>query len=193
MNKKQEFYNKTESNIPRKNIEFFINNLKCEPGHAIELGCGAGNDTIYLIKHGWNVHAIDRENVKDRIMKRLNNEEYKFFRFSQQEFENVILEKNNLLVANFSLPFCNKNDFSDLWNKINDSIAENGYFVGNFFGVNDEWKKTKENMTFLSKDEVLKLFDDFEILNFKEIEEDKETALGEMKHWHLIFVMARKK
>lgn len=55
----------------------------------------------------------------------------------------IELEKNNLIVANFSLSFCNKNDFKKLWDKINGSILKEGYFVGNFFGVNDEWKKQK--------------------------------------------------
>ena len=47
---------------------------------------------------------------------------------------------------------------------------------------------------FLSKDEVLKLFESyFEIIDFQEIEKDGETALNGVKHWHIYNIIARKK
>ena len=48
-------------------------------------------------------------------------------------------------------------------------------------------------MVFLSKTEVLELFKNFDIINFKEKEEDKKTALGVKKHWHIYDVIAKKK
>ena len=189
----EKYYNNTESEKPRKNVQYLIEKVKYNPGKAIELGCGAGNDTVYLIKNNWNVLAIDRESVEERITKRLNNEELEKFRFQKQNFESLELEKNNLIVANYCLPFCNKNNFKELWNKINNSILKDGYFVGNFFGINDEWKSTKEEMTFLTKEQVIELFKDFEIIEFKEVEKDGATGLGKMKHWHIFNVIAKKK
>ena len=189
----EKYYDNTESEKPRNNVKYFVNKIKCHSGKAIELGCGAGNDTVYLIKNNWNVLAIDRESVEERIAKRLNNEELEKFRFQKQNFESLELEKSNLIVANYCLPFCNKNNFKELWNKINDSILKDGYFVGNFFGNNDEWKSTKEEMTFLTKEQVIELFKDFEIIEFKEIEKDDFTGLGKMKHWHIFNVIAKKK
>lgn len=189
----EKYYNNTESEKPRKNVQYLIEKVKYNPGKAIELGCGAGNDTVYLIKNNWNVLAIDRESVEERITKRLNNEELEKFRFQKQNFESLELEKNNLIVANYCLPFCNKNNLKELWNKINNSILKDGYFVGNFFGINDEWKSTKEEMTFLTKEQVIELFKDFEIIEFKEVEKDGATGLGKMKHWHIFNVIAKKK
>lgn len=189
----EQYYNNTESEKPRNNVKYLIEKVKCKPGKAIELGCGAGNDTVYLIKNNWNVLAIDREDVKERIAKRLTKEELAKFTFQKQDFETLKLEENNLIVANYSLVFCNKNHFKDLWNKINDSILEDGYFVGNFFGINDEWKNTKEEMTFLTKEQVIDLFKEFEITEFKEIEKDALTGLGKKKHWHIFDVIAMKK
>ncbi len=107
-------------------------------------------------------------------------------------FKNLSLNPCNLLVANYSLSFCDEKNFENLWNKIVNSISKNGYFVGNFFGKNDSWSK-KTNMTFFTKKEVLNLFSSFEIINFLEIEKDDKTALGKQKHWHIFDIIAKKK
>lgn len=127
MKKIKKYYDNTENNEPSKNLKEFIN-MEVQPGKAIELGCGAGKDTLYLIKNNWDVLAIDKEDVEDRITKKLSSNELKRFRFKKQEFENLELEENNLVVANFSLPFCNKNEFNKLWEKINNSILPNRIF-----------------------------------------------------------------
>lgn len=62
-----------------------------------------------------------------------------------------------------------------------------------FFGTKDSWVEIKPKMVFLSKTEVLELFKNFDIIHFKEIEEDKKTALGVMKHWHIYDIIAKKK
>ena len=191
MKRIEKYYNNTK-NIPPNYITQKFIKLKIKPTNAIELGCGAGRDTEYLIKNGWEVLAIDKEDVKSIITSRLSKEEQKNFKFSKQEFENLQLEKTNLIVANFSLPFCNQNQFVKLWNKINESILKNGYFVGNFFGNNDEWKKQEEEMTFLTKEQVIELFKNFEIIDFKEVEKDCFNGLGIMKHRHIFNVIAKK-
>ena len=48
-------------------------------------------------------------------------------------------------------------------------------------------------MTFLSEKQVIELFKNFEIIEFKEIEKDGITGLGQMKHWHVFNVIAKKK
>lgn len=48
-------------------------------------------------------------------------------------------------------------------------------------------------MTFLSKEKVLNLFKNFEIIEFHENEKDGKTALGITKHWHTFDIIARKK
>lgn len=176
MNNAFKYFDKTKNNMPRTNIRKFVD-MKIKPGICIDLGCGAGNDTIFLIKNGWKVIAIDKENTENIIRNNLNNEEQNSLEFEKQDFENITLKPCDLLVANLSLSFCNKKYFSELWNKIVNSISKDGYFVGNFFGINDTWAN-RPYMTFLSKEDVLDLFLAFEIIYFKEIERNGKTALG---------------
>ena len=50
MKKIEKYYNNVELKEPRKNIQAFIREINCKPSKAIELGCGTGEDAIYLIK-----------------------------------------------------------------------------------------------------------------------------------------------
>lgn len=186
------YYEKTKnSNIP-ENLRMFMN-MKVEPGICIDLGCGAGRDSKFLIKNGWKVIAIDKEDTEKMIRSSLQEEEQNYLKFIKQDFENnIILQSCNLLVANSSLSFCNRKNFDDLWKKIVDSISKDGYFVGNFFGINDSWAN-RPNMVFFTKEEVIKLFSSFEIINFKEVAKNGKTALGVEKHWHVFNVIAKKK
>ena len=95
----ERYYKNTADAKPNYTVKKFIE-LNVEPGNAIELGCGAGRDTVCLIKNGWNVLAIDREDVESRIAAKLEAEELKQFKFLKQKFEDIELEKNNLVVAN---------------------------------------------------------------------------------------------
>lgn len=132
MKKIEKYYESTADANPNYIVKKFIE-LKIEPGNAVELGCGAGRDTIYLIKNGWNVLAIDREDTKELISRKLDNEELKRFEFCCENFENVELRKNTLFVANFSIPFCDKNNFHVLWEKISDSILKERIFCRELF------------------------------------------------------------
>ena len=189
----KDYIESTKYNPPRPLLVKFLE-MKPKAGNAIDLGCGAGADTVCLIKNGWNVISIDIEDTEDLIKERLNKEELTKFKFSRQSFEDVKLDANNLVVANYSIPFCNKHNFKEFWDKIINSIQKDGYFVGNFLGLNDSWVKTKLDKTFLAKEQVLNLFKDkFEVMLLQETEIDKETALGKSKHWHIYNVIAKKK
>ena len=125
----EKYYKNTENALPNIMTKKFIN-MHIKPENAIDLGCGAGRDTIYLIKNGWNVLAIDKEDTKQIISSKLDNEEIQKFRFTRQNFENIKLEKAKLLVANFSIPLCKKDCFNQFWNKIVDSIPKERLFCG---------------------------------------------------------------
>ena len=47
-------------------------------------------------------------------------------------------------------------------------------------------------MTFLSEKQVIDLFNDFKIIDFKENERDGKTGLEKFKHWHIFDIIAKK-
>ena len=66
-----QYYDKTKKEYPRNNVKFLIDSLNLKPTNAIDLGCGQGNDAVYLINNDFKVLGIDKENVEDIIRARL--------------------------------------------------------------------------------------------------------------------------
>ncbi len=190
----------TKKELPKKPLVGLLEHL--EPGKAIELGPGAGTDTLYMIENGWDVLGIDSdfgtENDIRNMIKSSGNFDDKFS-FLNQSFEELWLEKEccDLVVGFNSLFFCPPEYFQDFFQRISDAIKPGGYLLVNLLGKNDDWNKTENSRkTFLSKEEILELLKGFEIEEngIKEREFDKETAMSKtMKHWHTFIVQARKK
>ena len=130
----KKFYENTKNAMPHDNVKKLIE-IENKKGNAIDLGCGAGRDTIFLIKNGWNVTAIDRENTEDMIESKLTTEELKRLRFICQDFESIKIDETDLVVSNFSIPFCNKKYFNEIWSKIVNSINNGRIFCWKFLWI----------------------------------------------------------
>ena len=192
MTQLEKYHKNTLNAPPHKEVSNLVRNLKFK-GTALDLGCGSGRDTIELLKNGWKVISIDFANTKDLIESKLTYKEIQNFKFIEGKFENVNLEKNDLTIAYFSLQYCESSKFQYLWQNIENNLNKNGFFMGNFLGNNDSWKNLDKPLIFFSKESVLKLFENFEIIKFDEIEKDGKTGLGIEKHWHIFNVIAKKK
>lgn len=140
------YQNKTYGDDACKLIIDFLDKYKVDS--AIDLGCGSGNETVYMIKNGIKVLAIDRQLNQDFILNRLSDNEKKMISFKESNVEDVELPRTNLLTAFFSIPFCNPNNFDELWTKIYNSIEDDGYFVGQLFGDRDAWNVVDSINTF---------------------------------------------
>ena len=155
---------------------------------AIDLGCGSGNETVYMIKKGIKVLSVDKHLNKNFILDRLTDNEKKNVVFMENSFENVILPKTDLIVAFFSIPFCSRDEFDNLWNKIYDSVNENGYFIGQLFGDRGVWNPSLNVNTFTKEkiEEYLKLY---KIILFEEKEFIRKS---DNKKWHYFDIIAKK-
>ena len=122
-------------------MNFFENNSKLEPHKilvnfiqnnpsiktAIDLGCGAGRDTKFLVQNNIIVTAIDRVDVTKFLYKDLTEEEKARLNFVQAKFSEIDLPKTDLIISYEALPFCDREALVKLLDKINDSLNENGY------------------------------------------------------------------
>jgi SAM-dependent methyltransferase len=159
---------------------------------AIDLGCGAGRDTLALLRSGWKVLAIDNQPTAIRWIRSNVPAKYRpRLRTCVASFERTPLPRCDLVNASYSLPFCSPEHFGPLWRKIVTSIRRSGRFSGHFFGINDEWASLLD-MTFHSRKEVKFLLRNFEIESFHEKEWEGKTSSGRRKHWHVFSVVARK-
>lgn len=181
------YQNETYGDAVCKLLIEFLDNYKIE--NAIDLGCGSGNETVYMIKNGIKVLAIDRQLNQDFILNRLSDNEKKMISFKESSFEDVELPKTKLLTAFFSIPFCNPNNFDELWTKIYNSIEDNGYFVGQLFGDRDAWNVVESINTF-SIDKVKEYLKNYNIIKLEEIEYVRES---DNKKWHFYDIIAQKK
>ena len=93
----------------------------------------------------------------------MTEEEKNNVSFIESDFKNLILPSSACVVAMFSIPFCDPIYFDELWNKIYDSLNNNGYFVGQLFGNRDSWDALDSVNTF-SKKEVLEKLSKYEVL-----------------------------
>jgi trans-aconitate methyltransferase len=179
-----QYNEQTKKNPPRslllKSLELF-NEYK---GNAIDIGCGVGNESVFLYDNGWDVLAVDKNTEG------LNNLQRKYpkIQILNNSFEDLNeLPKSDLVFSIFSIPFCVPQYFDKFIDVLLKCIKSNGRFAGNFFGLNDEWANSHTNMTFCSVEKVKSLFDNFfEIEYFSEVEFNGKKANGEDKYWHTI-------
>lgn len=67
-----------------------------------------------------------------------------------------------------------------------------GRFSGQFFGPKHTWA-TNPNVTILSLNQLLGLFKDQFVIEYLHVEDaSKPSADGEMMHWHVYHVVAKK-
>lgn len=168
-----------------------LENVK-EKQSALDLGAGQLKDTRYLLAQDFlHIDVVDGEPKVKSLVEGLKDERVKatittFDAFSYKD------DAYDLVNAQYSLPFASPDVFEKVMNGVKRSLKRNGIFVGQFFGVRDEWNTPGKEMTFHTEEEARAAFSDMELISFEEVERDSRTASGEPKHWHLYNIVAKK-
>ena len=165
--------------------------LSGQRGYALDLGCGAGRDTRYLLAQGWSARAVDSDPNAIALLAELAQDNLQVV---QSSFENFAFEHEayDLISAQFSLPFIPQASFNRVFTQLKQAIKAGGIFTGQFFGVRDEWNRPKNDMTFLAREQVEELLSDMKVIEFTEEDKMGNTAAGVLKHWHVFHVIAQK-
>lgn len=188
------YYAKTGGRPPRETLLFALDRFDVEagPGHAVDLGCGGGRDTIEMLCRRWSVLAIDEEPEALASLRARpdlppgGRLETRLARFDETDWPAA-----DLVNSSFALPLCPQARFPGLWRRIRDSLRPGGRFSGQLFGERDSWKGNP-GMTHLTRQEAESLLVGLKVEMFREEEEDAVTPRGSSKHWHVFHIIARK-
>jgi tellurite methyltransferase len=182
------FYQLTKDKPPSAGLVKAIS-LLGHTGEALDLGCGAGRDTRYLLTQGFQVTAVDRESASLAALAQLPSMR---LRLVQSTFEDFTFASYDLINAHYSLPFIEREQFSAVFASLKTALKPHGIFVGEFFGIHDSWNISANSMTFFTREQALGELEGLEIVTFEEEDTDGFTTEGAAKHWHIYNIIARK-
>lgn len=157
-------------------------------GLALDVGCGTGKSTIWLLDRGFSVLGTDADpEALDRFRWRTHGRTGAACLLSK--FHEADYPRCVLALSVFSLFFCPREEFFEAFRRIRESIEPGGVFAGQFLGERDSWAGPETAP--LAQAEVRGLLEGMETLLHDEAERDGEDVRGNEKHWHIHHVVAR--
>lgn len=126
---------------------------KCKT-KVLDLGCGVGNDSLYLTEKGFDVIACDYSDIAiEKINKEFNNVETKIVDISKRlPFEDNSFD---LIIADLSLHYFDENTTKNIMREIKRILTPNGYLIARVNSVEDinhgagQGKKLEENFYYV--------------------------------------------
>ncbi|USH01291.1 class I SAM-dependent methyltransferase [Grimontia kaedaensis] len=189
----RKYYEKALSRPHHPRTEFVVKSNGSSSKVAVDCGCGTGSDIAYLNEQGFDVFGFDvNEDSISICRERFDSIENVYLQ--QRSFESFNFETAGIVIANSSLFFADPDAFKSTVKKITSSIAIGGVFAGDFLGYKDSWASGFRVPTSpVTKQELLEIFTDFDILRFNERDEIGKTLIGKEKHWHTYSLVVQRR
>lgn len=190
MSQWKSYYDRVKNPRPESALRFAISQVDRKlPRVATDCGCGAGHETEFLVRRGFEVVAFDADEASVRMCRaRFEGEDS--VRISQATFLTFAYPGTALTVATLSLFFSPREDFEPSWARLAASIPPGGVFCGTFLGPNDDWA---DLLVHHSEEEVLALFDRFHVIERRVREYDQKRPEGHREHRHQIQIIAKRR
>ncbi len=157
-------------------------------GFALDLGCGEGRDSFYLVQKGYKVTSVDYNKESIEILKENTEKLPEHIIISDITEFDIPESKYAFIIANNVLPFINdKNKVKEVILHMVKGLAHEGKIYFTLFGNYDEWSNNKSSMSFWTYDETHNLLEDLglKIINRTTEERYGPTMKGTIKYWHI--------
>ena len=146
-----EYYINTKDREPSPLLIRALSYLETGSDIALDLGSGAGCETKLLLERGFfRVTAVDSEPIAEKFINQLRP--LGDLSFVCSTFEDFDYGHYDLINAHLSLPFVRPESFSTVMEKTLCALSAGAIFVGQLFGVHDDWNAPGSNMTFHTKE-----------------------------------------
>ena len=166
-----------------------LTNLKC-----LDIGCGIGLESKYMIDNKWNVDAIDPIVPKEYLTNNINSSSFHFIQgdICDPNILNMLDTNYDIIIAFSSMPyFSGKIDaIKSTIDQIYQRLKVGGVFIGSFLGDKHDWVG-KRDAVFLSMEEVLDMFNQFQINSIFTLYKKYEYAI-EPYNYELHYVSVTK-
>ena len=174
----------------RRTLGFFSIEQR-PPGIAIDLGCGSGADTLEMLRHGWEVHAVDAEpsglemlgqSVPEAMRGRIHTH--------TEKLESFAFPKCDFIWAGYSLPFCTRDHWPALMQRAVAALRPRGRIAGDLFGNKHAFAGNSDILV-LSESRARRALADLVVEAF-DVEDGYRPSGNEITRWHAFGFAARK-
>ena len=140
--------------------EEFLKHIK-ENGHILDAGCGSGRDSLYFLKQGYKITAIDASKELSKLSSELIGQDVKCIKFEDINYKN----KFDGIWACASLLHVQRKNMEKVLNKLVKSLKTNGILYSSFKYGNKEIHRNGRLFNYYNEKCFKKLINHFKNLS----------------------------